>query len=49
VVSATGVAAAAGLWRSAILAVVLALLVLTVGRTIDQALHRNSHADPDDG
>ena len=49
VVSATGVAAAAGLWRTAILAVVLALFVLTVGRTIDQALHRNRHADPDDG
>ena len=48
VVSATGVAAAAGLWRSAILAVVLALLVLTVGRTIDQALHRMRHDDPDD-
>jgi putative Mg2+ transporter-C (MgtC) family protein len=49
VVSATGVAAAAGLWRSAILTVVLALLVLTVGRPIDQALHRFRHDDPDDG
>jgi putative Mg2+ transporter-C (MgtC) family protein len=49
VVSATGVAAAAGLWRSAMLAVVLALLVLTVGRTIDQALHRRRHDTADDG
>ena len=49
VVSATGVAAAAGLWRSAILAVVLALLVLTVGQTIDRALHRIRHDDLDDG
>jgi len=49
VVSATGVAAAAGLWRSAIIAVVLALLVLTVGLQIDQAVHRFRHDDPDDG
>ena len=49
VVSATGVAAAAGLWRSAILAVVLALLVLTVGLQIDQAVHRIRHDDPNDG
>ena len=49
VVSATGVAAAVGLWRSAIIAVVLALLVLTVGLQIDQAVHRFRHDDPDDG
>lgn len=39
VVSVVGVVVGAGLWRMAVAAVVLALLVLTVGRRIDQALH----------
>jgi putative Mg2+ transporter-C (MgtC) family protein len=39
VVSAVGVAAGGGLWRTASVAVALTLLVLTVGRRIDRALH----------
>jgi putative Mg2+ transporter-C (MgtC) family protein len=48
VVAATGVAAGAGLWRAAVLSVVLSLIVLTVGLPIDQALHRISRGDPAD-
>ena len=47
VVSVTGVAVGAGLWRSAVLAVVLSLLVLTVGRLIDRTVHRVGSDDPD--
>ena len=42
VVSATGVAVGAGLWRAGLVAVVLALLVLTLGRVIDRAIHHGS-------
>lgn len=40
IVSITGVAVGAGLWRTATVAVVLALVVLTVGHWVDRALHR---------
>lgn len=40
IVSVTGVAVGAGLWRASIVAVALSLLVLTLGRRIDLALHR---------
>jgi len=40
IVAATGVAVGAGLWRSAIVAVVLALIVLTAGGPLDRAIHR---------
>lgn len=39
IVAATGIAVGAGLWRSALIALALALTVLTVGRVIDRALH----------
>ena len=39
IVSVTGVAVGAGLWRAATVAVGLSLLVLTLGRRIDLALH----------
>jgi putative Mg2+ transporter-C (MgtC) family protein len=48
VVSATGIAAGAGLWRSALAAIGLTLLVLTIGRRIDHALHRGGPSGPDD-
>jgi putative Mg2+ transporter-C (MgtC) family protein len=47
VVAATGVAAGAGLWRAAVITVVLSLIVLTFGLPVDQALHRISRDDPD--
>jgi putative Mg2+ transporter-C (MgtC) family protein len=40
IVSATGVAVGAGLWRAAIIAIVLTLVVLTIGHSIDNALHK---------
>jgi putative Mg2+ transporter-C (MgtC) family protein len=48
VVAATGVAAGAGLWRAALLTVVLSLVVLTIGLPIDQALHRIGSDDRQD-
>ena len=48
VVAATGVAVGAGLWRAAIIAVVLSLIVLTIGREIDHMLHQIHSDDPDD-
>jgi putative Mg2+ transporter-C (MgtC) family protein len=48
VVAATGVAVGTGLWRAAVITVVLTLVVLTVGRTIDHLLHRISSDDPDE-
>lgn len=42
VVSVTGSAVGAGLWRAASVAVALSLLVLTGGHAIDTALHRAS-------
>jgi putative Mg2+ transporter-C (MgtC) family protein len=47
IVSATGVAVGAGLWRAATIAIVLTLLVLTVGRSIDNTLHRVRSTDRD--
>lgn len=48
IVSATGVAVGAGLWRAAVMAVVLALLVLAVGARIDRVVHRlGSDSDSD--
>lgn len=41
VVSAVGVAVGVGMWRTALVSVGLALLVLVVGQRIDQALHRS--------
>jgi putative Mg2+ transporter-C (MgtC) family protein len=48
VVAATGVAVGTGLWRAAVIAVVLALFVLTVGRKIDHFLHQIKSDDPDE-
>jgi putative Mg2+ transporter-C (MgtC) family protein len=48
VVAASGAAVGTGLWRAAVIAVVLALIVLSLGRRIDHALHRISSDDPDD-
>jgi putative Mg2+ transporter-C (MgtC) family protein len=47
IVSATGVAVGAGLWRAATIAIVLALVVLTIGHSIDNALHRVRSTDKD--
>ena len=47
VVAATGAAVGAGLWRAAVMTIVLALVILTVGRKIDQMLHRIHSDDPD--
>ena len=40
IVAAAGVAAGCGLWRSALITVTLALLILVAGGTVDRALHR---------
>ncbi len=48
VVAATGVAVGTGLWRAAAMTVILALVILSVGRRIDHALHKISSDDPDD-
>ncbi len=48
IVSAAGVAVGLGLWRAALMTVVLALVVLTVGGTIDHTLHRIRGDDADD-
>jgi len=47
IVSAAGVATGAGLWRAAVTAVVLALAVLMMGRSVDRALHRDGSKGPD--
>ena len=39
-VSAIGVAAGAGLWRTSLIALALGLLVLVAGETVDRWLHR---------
>jgi putative Mg2+ transporter-C (MgtC) family protein len=44
VVAATGVAAGAGLWRAAVLAVVFSLILLAFGG-LDQVIHRVSRND----
>jgi putative Mg2+ transporter-C (MgtC) family protein len=48
VVAAVGVAVGTGLWHAAVIAVVLALTVLTIGRKIDHVLHQIHSDDPDD-
>ena len=48
IVAATGAAVGTGLWRAASLTVVLSLVVLSVGRRIDHALHKISSDDPED-
>jgi putative Mg2+ transporter-C (MgtC) family protein len=46
-VSATGVAVGAGLWRAATIAVGVTLVVLTIGHSIDNALHKAGDSDRD--
>jgi uncharacterized membrane protein YhiD involved in acid resistance len=46
-VSATGVAVGAGLWRAATIAVGVTLVVLTIGHSIDNALHKTGSPDTD--
>ena len=48
VVAATGVAVGTGLWRAAVITIVLTLVILTVGRAIDHLLHRISSDDLDE-
>jgi putative Mg2+ transporter-C (MgtC) family protein len=48
IASGTGVAVGTGLWRAAVIAVILSLFVLTVGRFLDNALHKISGSDLDD-
>jgi putative Mg2+ transporter-C (MgtC) family protein len=48
IVSVAGMAVGAGLWRSAAIAVGLALLVLTLGRPAERAIHRAAGADDDE-
>jgi putative Mg2+ transporter-C (MgtC) family protein len=48
IVAAAGIAVGTGLWRAALLTVLLALVVLSIGRRIDHALHRISSDDPED-
>jgi putative Mg2+ transporter-C (MgtC) family protein len=48
IASGTGVAVATGLWRAALAAVILSLIVLSLGRTLDNALHKISDGDRDD-
>ena len=45
VVAAIGVAVGAGLWRTSLIALALALFILIVGETIDRWLHRAKNAD----
>ncbi len=42
VIAATGVAVGAGLWRAALCVVIISLLLLVIGGSIDQLLHRFS-------
>jgi putative Mg2+ transporter-C (MgtC) family protein len=43
IVAAAGVAAGCGLWRSALITITLALLILVAGGTVDRVLHRAPH------
>src|SRR3954447_8743520 len=45
IASGTGIAVGTGLWKAAVVAVVLSLIVLTVGHSLDNALHRISRGD----
>jgi putative Mg2+ transporter-C (MgtC) family protein len=47
IVAAAGVAVGAGLWRAAVVAVVLALLILTLGRHLDRVIRRTDEFDDD--
>jgi putative Mg2+ transporter-C (MgtC) family protein len=40
VVAATGVTAGLGMWRAAVIAVAIALLLLTLGALVDRTIHR---------
>jgi putative Mg2+ transporter-C (MgtC) family protein len=42
VIAATGVAVGAGLWRSAVIVVVISLVLLVIGSPIDRLVHRLS-------
>ena len=42
VIAATGVAVGAGLWRAALIVVVIALILLAIGSPIDRFVHRLS-------
>ncbi len=48
VVAATGAAVGIGLRRAAVMTVIIVLVILSVGRRIDHALHKISSDDPDD-
>jgi putative Mg2+ transporter-C (MgtC) family protein len=48
VVAATGVAVGTGLWRAAVMAVILVLVILSLGRRVDHAIHKISSDDPED-
>ena len=48
IASGTGIAVGTGLWRGAVAAVILSLVVLTLGRSLDNALRKVSGGDPDD-
>jgi putative Mg2+ transporter-C (MgtC) family protein len=48
IASGTGVAVGTGLWRAAVAAVILSLIVLSLGRPLDNALHKIRVGDPDD-
>src|SRR5262245_55454272 len=48
IVAATGIAVGAGLWRAALITVGLSLLVLTVGRRVDGAVHEVSSGGQDE-
>jgi len=47
IVAATGIAVGAGLWEAATIAIVLTLAVLTIGHSIDNALHKAGGRDRD--
>jgi len=49
IVAATGAAAGAGLWRSAVTAVVLALAVLMIGNPLDRVVRQKRAEASDDG
>ncbi len=48
IASVTGVAVGTGLWRAALSAVILSLILLSLGRPVDDALHKIRDSDPDD-
>ncbi|MCC7008811.1 MAG: MgtC/SapB family protein [Acidobacteria bacterium] len=48
IVAATGIAVGAGLWRAAVIAVLLSLLILTLGGPIDRVVRRTRGDRSDD-